>query len=343
MTQRAFLFTGWGALGALDVGVFHALSDAGERFDLLAGANAGAVNAAALASGIEPQRLGQAWLEAGAQREGWLGRQLHPFSLLLRGGGVYRLRHDLWRLPRWRSLYQLRPLRKLLHRHLSEEAVRQSPVQVAVLAWNMTLEEPEVFGNDWFLYEHLEASCATPHLFPAVPIERTRYCDPTHLSESSPLTTLALGNYGIDEIVFPLPRLRSSRTAATWSTSLTRAWALAYRSRLERDLLRLRALEVPVPRLVPLEFDVTLEALAPLDYRRASLHRLLDHGYDSIKSAPEPEPKRRPKSTSKKAGKPKRKATRRTPPEKASRAVQRLRKALRDGPKKRRKEPSLGF
>lgn len=343
MSGRAFLFAGWGALGAVDVGVMHALTDAGYRFDVVAGEGAGGASAAAVSAGHDPHQLARLWLEAGAGRGGWLCRHLHPLRLLWSGGEVFHLRRDLWRLLRWRAPYRLSPLANFMERHLDEEAVRQSTTQLVLATWNLARAERCLWGNDWFLRDHVLASASAPHLFEAVTLERVRHCDPTLLAEDTLLAPLALSNHGLDEILFPLPRLRPVDGEHGCARTLAGAWLQAQRARLQRDLASLRALPPGrVPRLTPIEFDAEVPTAAPLDWRRASLHRLLDLGYDSAKAATVPaadRPGAKPPAT--RGG---RKTSRRAGSPQGSKAtVTRLRKRIRKGSGSQRKEPSLGF
>lgn len=348
MSGRAFLFTGWGALGAVDVGVLHALNDGGQRFDLIAGEGSGAASAAMVAAGYDAHQLARLWLDASAGRGGWLCQRMHPLRLLWSGGEVFRLRRDLWRVLGWKALYRLGPLEDFLERHLDEEAVRQSTTQLVLATWNLTRHERSLWGNDWFLRDHVLASASAPHLFAPVPLERAPHCDPTVLAERSLLAPLALGNHGIDEIVFPLPRLRPVAGDHGWARTASRAWLHALRTRLERDLASLRSLPSGrVPRLTPIEFDAEVPTTAPIDWRRPSLHRLLDMGYDSAKAATSSAKvvaQRPPRAASrgrKKASPAS--ATAKKSARKPKATVQRLRKRIRKASGRQRKEPSLGF
>lgn len=337
--RRGFVFTGGAALGALDVGVLHALTDAGLGFELMAGQGSGGVNAAAVCAGVDPHQLGQLWLERAASRPGWICRALHPLALLWRGGGIFRVRRDLWRLPRWRSLLDLAPLARALALHVPEPAVRQSATRLVLLAWNLDEGELASFGNDWYLSEHALASASLPHLFPPVEIERQRYCDPTLLAETSPLVPVALGETGLDELYFPMPRLRPEVDPAgrSWQHTLVGALLTSWRLGLERDLQALSQLpEGRVPRLVPIEFEAQVPALGPVDYSRGTLHRLLDTGYDATRAldlGARPAPASPPAKAPPRRRKP---VTRRG-------AVTRLKEALRKPGAPPRREPELGF
>ena len=75
-SRTALVLAGGGSLGAIQVGMLQAIMAAGETFDMIVGASAGAINAAFLAS--EPTLAGVARLEAV-----WRGitrRHVMPFS-----------------------------------------------------------------------------------------------------------------------------------------------------------------------------------------------------------------------------------------------------------------------
>src|ERR1700694_4160282 len=91
--RTAFVLSGGGSLGALQVGMLHALIEAGVRPDLLIGTSVGAVNAAWIAGSPDldgARRLGEIWL--GLRRQdifplspwssapGLLGRSNHVIS-----------------------------------------------------------------------------------------------------------------------------------------------------------------------------------------------------------------------------------------------------------------------
>lgn len=231
---------------------------------------------------FDPHRLGHLWLEHAAPKRSWMETRLHPWNLPFRGGGIFRPRWDFWRLPWWSSLLDLAPLASALEKHLPEDAVRHSPTGLRILAWNRDQEELETFTNDWFLHQHVLASCSIPHLLPPVILGDARLCDPMGLAPCSPLSPLALGGEEVDEIYFPMPRIHVRRGRFGWIRTIARFLLDAHRAELERDLLILRGLpERRIPRLVPLEFEITLPATSGIDYSRPQLRWLLDLGYDS--------------------------------------------------------------
>ena len=57
-TGTALVLAGGGSLGAIQVGMLQAIVEAGERFDIVVGASAGAINAAFFASEPTPAGAG---------------------------------------------------------------------------------------------------------------------------------------------------------------------------------------------------------------------------------------------------------------------------------------------
>lgn len=75
------VLSGGGANGAFEAGVMAAIEDAGIRPTVLSGTSAGALNAAAMAHGLDAATLADVWRRTDA-------------------GDVHRPRRDVWRLPR---------------------------------------------------------------------------------------------------------------------------------------------------------------------------------------------------------------------------------------------------
>ena len=178
------VLSGGGAPAAyFGVGVAQAVAEAGLRPTLYSGVSAGALNAAALATGIEPTELAEVW------------RETHT-------GHVLRPRLDLWRLlePRaalglrgsvldvllgsigWTWTLSTRPARTLLTGILGGEAVEVSEGTTLVVSavdqgsaevirFANRLPEPDRRGPEFvecaLTVDHLLARRAAPLLFPS--------------------------------------------------------------------------------------------------------------------------------------------------------------------------------
>lgn len=117
------MLSGGGAKGAFEAGVIAAVEEAGVRPDVVSGTSAGALNAAAMACGIDAGTLAQLWtgLESGDVYR--LRRDVHrlvrPLHLLgnparLLGRGWYSTSEHLLDSIGWTWLFHMAPLRRRL-------------------------------------------------------------------------------------------------------------------------------------------------------------------------------------------------------------------------------------
>lgn len=147
----AFVLSGGGNLGAVQVGMLQALADAGIRPDVLVGTSAGALNAVHVA-------------EHGATRAGvdalaavWAG---------LRGRTLFRL--DPRSVLAGGTLCSDRGMRTLLERHLGLARLEDAAIPVHVIATDF-LSGEEVVLDRGPAAEAVLASCAIPGVLPPVP------------------------------------------------------------------------------------------------------------------------------------------------------------------------------
>ncbi|HEX9776083.1 MAG TPA: patatin-like phospholipase family protein [Actinomycetota bacterium] len=158
----AFVLSGGGVLGAMQVGQLEALIGAGIVPDLIVGASVGALNGAAIAA--RPDMDGVDCL-----KRTWLGlksEDIFPGSSVSRALSVV-LRGD--------HLYPNSGIRALIDK-VAAQNFEQMPVPLSVCAANMRTGE-----ETWF--EHgpiapaILASTALPGLFPTVEIDGERFTD----------------------------------------------------------------------------------------------------------------------------------------------------------------------
>jgi NTE family protein len=154
----AFVLSGGGSLGAVQVGMLRALADQRVTPDLLVGTSAGALNAAFVAGhGVTPSSvdaLAEVWSRLSTRS---------VFSL--------DLRHALAALAGRRgALLVDRGMRGLLHEHLQFGRIEDSSVPLVVIATDqLTGREVELTEGD--AQQAILASCAIPAVFPAVTVD----------------------------------------------------------------------------------------------------------------------------------------------------------------------------
>lgn len=155
--RTAFVLSGGGSLGAVQVGMLQALTARDIAPDVLIGTSAGALNAAYLAGrGISADALnGLAAHWQDARRS-----DLYPFD---------PFRFALSILGRESSLFSNRGLRRTLEANLSIEKLQDAVIEVHVVATNL-LSGKEVVMSTGDAVSAVLASAAIPGLLP--PVER---------------------------------------------------------------------------------------------------------------------------------------------------------------------------
>jgi len=151
----AFVLSGGGSLGAVQVGMLQALADRGVHPDLLVGTSAGALNAAYLAGhGTDRVASGTlAGLWAGLRRRDVF--PLSPGRHLLALGGARE------------SVFSADGLRRLVSAHLPYRLLEDAAIPVHVVATDL-LSGEEVLLSTGDAVSAVLASTAIPGLLPAV-------------------------------------------------------------------------------------------------------------------------------------------------------------------------------
>lgn len=153
----AFVLSGGGSLGAVQVGMLAALGEQDIRPDVLIGTSAGALNAVYIASrGFNTETIaGLADIWRGLRRQ-----QVFP---------VDPLRQTLALVGRRPSLYSMRPLRRIVETHLAVDNLEDTRIPVHVVATD-ALSGEEVILSDGDAVAAVLASAAIPAVFR--PVER---------------------------------------------------------------------------------------------------------------------------------------------------------------------------
>ena len=156
-TRTAFVLSGGGSLGAVQVGMLQALTEAGITADLVIGASVGALNGAVFAE--QPDRAGVERL-AGMWRA--IRRQdVFPFSLASGALALVR-RHD--------HLIEAHALRRLITRSLRIRRIEETRIPLHVAATDV-LSGREVLLSSGDAPTALMASTAIPVIFPHVELD----------------------------------------------------------------------------------------------------------------------------------------------------------------------------
>ena len=154
--KKALILSGGGARGAFQVGVWKYLREINWTPDLICGTSIGAINAAAIGSGMSVERLADLW-KTHNRSEIYRLKTLHFLKSTLRGKPL-------------KSVLDTAPLRAMLTRNLNLEALRQSPIEIIISAVHLATGRLHLYNQAVIEIDHLMASSAMPILFPWQPI-----------------------------------------------------------------------------------------------------------------------------------------------------------------------------
>ena len=177
-SSTAYVFAGGGSLGAVEVGMLHALTEQGLRPDFVVGASAGAINAAYFAadpSAAGVLKLDQLW-------RGLTRRHVMPMGL----------RNLLRMLMRRDYLIDPSQLRHLLEQHLPYRLLERAVLPLHVVATDMVLGH-EVLLSQGSVVDAVMASTAIPGVFPPVHINGRDLIDGGVANNTPISSAVALG------------------------------------------------------------------------------------------------------------------------------------------------------
>jgi NTE family protein len=168
---NAFILSGGGTLGSIQVGMLQALLEADIRPEVLVGSSIGSVNAAFLAAGPSPERVE-------ALRALWHGvRPRDVFSLNpLRMGHALLRRGSLFSAERWRAF---------VSENLPYDRIEDAAVPLRIIATDFEDGSPVVLDSG-SVVDAVMASTCLPGIFPPQRIGDHLYLDGV-LSDPVPL------------------------------------------------------------------------------------------------------------------------------------------------------------
>ena len=203
-SSPTFVLSGGGNLGALQVGMLHALVESGVQPGMIVGTSVGAINGAFLAS--HPGMSGILEIIAfwsSLRRRDVLG--IRASALI---GGL--LSHRGY-------LFDSAPMRRILASFVSFNRLEDAPVRLAVVATDLATSSPAVLESGDVM-SALLASCAVPRILPPVEIDSHVLADGAASADVPLMEAILLG--ARDLYVLPTAPLQVERLRAridTWS------------------------------------------------------------------------------------------------------------------------------
>ncbi len=161
--RRALILSGGGARGAFQVGAWQYLEEIGWEPDLICGSSVGAINAAAIGSGMSSARLAALW-------RAYTRRRMYRLTL-------HRFLLSFGQKGRFSSMMDTRPLRELLTANMDFAALRACPREVLITTVNIRTSRLRYFSHREITIDHLMAATAMPLIFPWQEIDGDPYWD----------------------------------------------------------------------------------------------------------------------------------------------------------------------
>jgi NTE family protein len=256
----AFVLSGGGPLGALQVGALHALLEEGIRPDMVVGSSVGALNASLLA--FHPTTHGVNRLER-------IWRNLEDKDLF--PGGRFRASWARM-LARGNKVFENTGLRRLALNRLGNAHFEDAQLRLAIVATELDRGTERVFTSGPII-EPLLASAAMPGVFPPVEIEGKLYID-GGVSNNVPIAPAVEMGAKTIYIMDATQHAAVRRPLVRPMDYLLHAFSLARAHRLVLDEAlygeKVRLVMVPMG---PLDFFVPFASLEYTD-------RLIDIGYE---------------------------------------------------------------
>jgi NTE family protein len=272
----AFVLSGGGSLGAVQVGMLQALTDRGQKPDLLVGTSAGALNAAYLAG----HGAGRDALDA-----------LADIWVSLRRSDVFPFspgRHLLALAGAKESVFSSDGLRRLIESHLTYRNLQDATISVHVVATNM-LSGEEVLLSEGDVTSAILASTAIPGLLPAVRRDGETLVDGALANNAAISQAISLGADRIFVLPAGVACALTEPPASPYAAAL-QALSFLTQQRLIRDVSDLagKAELHVLPPLCPLSVSSADfgHARVLINRARVATGKWLDAGRDRL---PQPE------------------------------------------------------
>ncbi|HKB32842.1 MAG TPA: patatin-like phospholipase family protein [Candidatus Dormibacteraeota bacterium] len=251
--RTAFVLSGGGSLGAVQVGMLQALTEAGIRPDLLIGTSVGAVNAAWI--GGKPDHEGALVLG-----EVWRGLRRQDIFPLRPWSGARGL------LGRSNHMISNSSLGEVLRKHLPYHRLEDAAVPVHVMATELKSGRAVLMSTGPAV-PALLASTAIPGIFPPVTIGRRDFIDGGVANHTPIAAAMELGASRIFVLPVGYPWLRQEPTNALGMALHALARFIEQKLDAEvaayRHLADIQVLPTPdAPAVSPADFSHTDELIA---------------------------------------------------------------------------------
>jgi len=177
--ERALVLSGGGGRGAFEVGVMKYLDEKGWKPDLICGTSVGAINAAAIGSGMSIPEIIRIW-------KTYHRKQMYRFTppAFLR---------TLLSRRKFAPLADTRPLRRLIEENFNIQRLRESDIEILVSAVNMRTSQLRYFTHRVIETEHIMAAGAIPMIFPWQYIDGDPYWDAGIMANTPIVPAIELG------------------------------------------------------------------------------------------------------------------------------------------------------
>lgn len=220
--KKGLVLSGGGGRGAYQAGVYKYLKEVGFHPDVISGTSVGAINAAAIASGMDPDKLVSLWLDISRDE-------------------VFRMSFwkNLWRFftGTFKPLADITPLKNFLKDNLNFKNLQESEIQVFISAVNILTAELRYFTNQEIQLQHLLASSAIPLVFPWQYINGVPYWDgglmantpiqPVIEAGAKEIVVVLLSPVGVQKDL-GLPRNKRESIERVFELSLIGSYQLVY-------------------------------------------------------------------------------------------------------------------
>lgn len=269
----AFVFSGGGPLGALQVGALKALVERDILPDLVVGTSVGAVNASSLA--FEPSALGVKRLEETWQ--GLVGNDLFPGSGFMAGWTRMLRRGD--------RVFDNTGMRKLIETSLGSGATfEDAQIPLGVVTTELNTGAEQVFTSGPIL-EPLLASTAMPGAFPPVTINGRRYIDGGVVNNVPIAPALMLGASTV-YVLDTTAHTQRGRPLIRPMDYLMHAFSLSRGQRVivESQYLESDRVKIVMLPVVPLDFYVPLTSF---EHTRTFIERSYESTSRFLDSSPQ--------------------------------------------------------